>query len=89
MPKSYSSLRLTLFTLSYPPAQSFEQGLKYYKQWYTGVNFIFAAMVLTAHLLIFKNRYFGHFFRAYLVMLIPFMLINGTLTDSWIDESIV
>jgi lycopene cyclase domain-containing protein len=64
-------------------------GLSNLDKWYTGVSFIFAGMVLSIHLIIFSDRYFGRFFLAYLVILIPFMLINGVLTGSWIDEPIV
>lgn len=56
---------------------------------YTSVNFIFAAVMLSIHFLIFKDKHFGRFFLAYLVTLIPFMIVNGILTGSFIDEPIV
>ncbi|WP_114748625.1 lycopene cyclase domain-containing protein [Pleomorphovibrio marinus] len=64
-------------------------GVAHLDKWYTGVSFIFTAVVLAIHLLLFRNKYFGRFFLSYLVTLIPFMLVNGILTGSWIDESIV
>lgn len=64
-------------------------GIIFWDRMYTGVNFIFAASVLVVHFLIFKNRHFGRFFMAYLVSWLPFLLVNGVLTGSWIDEPIV
>jgi len=64
-------------------------GIIYSDKMYTSVNFIFAAAVLSLHLLIFKDKHFGRFLLAYLVTLIPFMLVNGILTGSFIEEPIV
>ncbi|WP_209330996.1 lycopene cyclase domain-containing protein [Lunatimonas salinarum] len=64
-------------------------GLVHFDKMYTGINFLFTSAVITAHLLIFKDVHFGRFLMAYLVSLIPFFLINGVLTGSWIDEPIV
>jgi lycopene cyclase domain-containing protein len=58
-------------------------------KWYTSVNFFFGAFVLTVHYLIFKSRYLGRFFFAYIVSLIPFLIVNGILTGSFIEEPIV
>jgi lycopene cyclase domain-containing protein len=58
-------------------------------KWYTATNFLFAAIVLGVHLLYFGNRKLGRFYLAYLVHLIPFFVVNGILTGSWIEEPIV
>nr|MBI1229017.1 lycopene cyclase domain-containing protein [Cytophagales bacterium] len=64
-------------------------GILHSDKMYTSVNFIFAAAMLSIHFIIFNDRHFGRFLLAYLVTLIPFMLVNGVLTGSWIDEPIV
>lgn len=64
-------------------------GLVHTDKLYTCVNFIFAACTLSLHFFIFKNTHFGRFFLAFLVTMIPFLLINGVLTGSWIEEPIV
>jgi lycopene cyclase domain-containing protein len=58
-------------------------------KWYTTVNFFFAAFVLCAHYLIFKEKVLGRFLFAYIVSLIPFLIVNGVLTGSFIDEPVV
>ncbi|WP_143959188.1 lycopene cyclase domain-containing protein [Litoribacter populi] len=58
-------------------------------KWYTGLNFLFAAAVLTAHLGVFGTKHLGRFYLAYLVHLVPFLIVNGILTGSWIEEPIV
>lgn len=64
-------------------------GIIFSDKMYTSVNFIFAAAVLSLHFLTFKDKHFGRFLLAYLVTLIPFMLVNSILTGSFIDEPIV
>lgn len=64
-------------------------GILHSDKMYTSVNFIFAAAMLSVHFLIFRDKHFGRFLLAYFVTLIPFMLVNGILTGSFIDEPIV
>jgi lycopene cyclase domain-containing protein len=64
-------------------------GVLHSDKMYTSINFLFAAAVLSLHFVIFKDKHFGRFLLAYLVTLIPFMLVNGILTGSFIDEPIV
>ncbi|KEO73489.1 lycopene cyclase domain-containing protein [Anditalea andensis] len=64
-------------------------GLLHLDKWYTAVNFIIAAIMLAAHFKIYKNRFLGRFYMAYLVHLIPFLLVNGILTGSFIEEPVV
>lgn len=49
-------------------------------RWYTGVKLGSTALFLVLHVWVFGNRYFGTFFVAYLFTLLPFALVNGTLT---------
>jgi lycopene cyclase domain-containing protein len=55
---------------------------------YTYVTFITLAFVLFL-LSISKADYLGRFFVAYIIILIPFLLVNGILTGSWISEPVV
>jgi lycopene cyclase domain-containing protein len=55
---------------------------------YTYVTFITLAFILFM-LVIVKSDYLGRFFLAYLIVLIPFLIVNGILTGSWISEPVV
>ena len=57
---------------------------------YTSVTFISTAIFLLLHLLVFKSEYLGRFYLAYIIIfLMPFMLVNGILTGSFIPEEVV
>lgn len=59
-----------------------------YSQWYTFICFAYAILLLG----IVYNRVpnlLSKFFPTYLVILIPFFIVNGFLTGSWIDEAVV
>lgn len=59
-----------------------------YNKWYTLINFVYAILILG--LIFNRNRTSLHyFFATYLVLLIPFILVNGTLTGSWIEDQVV
>jgi lycopene cyclase domain-containing protein len=47
---------------------------------YTSATAIFLILILLVHFKIFGSALLGKFYRAYLVHLIPFLLINGILT---------
>ncbi|MFD2513436.1 lycopene cyclase domain-containing protein [Pontibacter locisalis] len=47
---------------------------------YTSITFIALAVVHLVHLRYFDTRYLGRFYLAYLVHLVPFLLVNGVLT---------
>lgn len=57
-------------------------------KWYTAVNFSFLVLILTytvyKYITILKT-----FFITFLIILIPFSLVNGILTGSFIDEPVV
>lgn len=57
-------------------------------KWYTLVNFSLA-IPLTWVVLKQNPKLLQHFFITFLVMLIPFFLVNGILTGSWIDNPVV
>ncbi len=58
-------------------------------QAYTFYNFLGAGILLILHGVWLRTPYAGHFIIAYLLHLIPFFIVNGVLTGSWIDEPIV
>ncbi|MDQ4141789.1 MAG: lycopene cyclase domain-containing protein [Bacteroidota bacterium] len=56
-------------------------GLLHLQQLYTSVTFLFLPVILLVHYLIFKDKLLGRFYLAYLVHLVPFLLVNGVLTS--------
>jgi lycopene cyclase domain-containing protein len=58
-------------------------------KWYTGITFIVLALFLAYQMLKIKPRYMGRFYFAFVVLLVPFLVVNGILTGSFIDESVV
>ena len=62
--------------------------LFHYDKAYTA--YIFSLMVLVLLLAIGdKSRIVDHFYVSFVVILIPFVLVNAILTGSWIDEPVV
>lgn len=64
-------------------------GLLNLDKWYTSVNFLVATAMLSIHFILYQEKYLGRFYLTYLVSLIPFLIVNGILTGSFIDEPIV
>ena len=59
-----------------------------YDKWYTLINFsVFAALLIYA--LATKDTILNSFFITFLVVLIPFFIVNGLLTGSFIEEQVV
>ena len=56
---------------------------------YTSVTFISTGLFLLFHRFVVKGAYMGRFFLMYLVTLIPFFIVNGLLTGSFIPEEVV
>ncbi len=50
------------------------------QHWYTSITFVGLALMHLLHLKLFGTRYLGRFYLAYLVHLVPFLLVNGVLT---------
>lgn len=60
----------------------------HYDKWYTAVNYSFLVLVLSYTF--FKYRsILNTYFISFLIILIPFALVNGILTGSFIDEPVV
>jgi lycopene cyclase domain-containing protein len=56
---------------------------------YTGVTFVLTGLFLSYQLLKLRTRYMGRFYFAFVFILIPFFIINGILTGSFIQEPVV
>ncbi len=60
----------------------------YYDRWYTLVNFLYGIIILGV-VYNYDKKLLYTFFPTYLVILIPFFLVNGILTGTGIDEPVV
>ena len=58
-------------------------------KWYTSTTFLSLAIYLIGLQFIRKESFLGRFYLAYLVILIPFFIVNGILTGSGISEPVV
>jgi lycopene cyclase domain-containing protein len=56
---------------------------------YTAATFILTGLFLAYQMLKLRPRYMGRFYFAFLFLLIPFFIINGVLTGSFINEPVV
>jgi len=61
----------------------------FYTKTYTLVNCVLALALLLWHQLYLKKLYMAYFWMAYVVHLIPFLLVNGVLTGSITPEPVV
>lgn len=64
-------------------------GMANYDRWYTSVTFISLAILLGLHHWYWKSKYLATFYFTYLFVLIPFFLVNGILTGSFIEQEVV
>ncbi|MDQ3100051.1 MAG: lycopene cyclase domain-containing protein [Bacteroidota bacterium] len=64
-------------------------GVMHFERSYTSITFFCTAILLYHLAFLRKIRWLGRFFAGYCVSLIPFFLVNGILTGSWIEEPIV
>ena len=65
------------------------QVFMYREQAYTFATGLFLSLFLLVQLVVLKSKYLGRFYLAYLVLLIPFSLVNGILTGTGIEEEVV
>lgn len=56
---------------------------------YTSTTFFLLAVFLTLVIWKNKNSWLTQFYFTYLIILIPFFIVNGILTGSWINEPVV
>lgn len=64
-------------------------GLIFYDRWYTSVTFLLTSFFIALQQFWIKGKYLGRFYFSFVFVLIPFLIINGTLTGSFIDEQVV
>jgi len=56
---------------------------------YTSVTFLLTAVFLSLHVWVFKTPYLARFYFSYAIILLLFLLVNGILTGSFIEEEVV
>lgn len=61
----------------------------FYNRWYTVMTFGLLAAFIYWHFKINRTSWLGRFYLAYLVIAIPFLIINGILTGTGIEEEVV
>lgn len=61
----------------------------YHNKLYTFYTALFLLIFLLLQLFYIKGNYLGMFYFSYLIILIPFTIVNGLLTGSWIAEPVV
>lgn len=59
-----------------------------YDRWYTLVNFVYGLLLLGVTINR-KPEVLGPFLASFLIILIPFFIVNGVLTGSFIEEPVV
>lgn len=64
-------------------------GARHMEKWYTGLTFISLGLLLAWVVLKLRPRYMGRFYFAFSIILIPFFIVNGILTGSWIENEVV
>ena len=64
-------------------------GLLNYEKAYTFTTFVSLALFLIWHLTVQKSPYLSRFYFAYLFILLPFFMVNGVLTGSFIEDQVV
>ena len=60
-----------------------------YGRWYTFITFLFLGLAMGWLVYVRPVAWMGRFTRAYLVILVPFLMVNGVLTGTGIEEEVV
>ena len=60
-----------------------------YNKWYSLINFSLAALLITIILINNSIELLRSFYITFLVMLVPFFIVNGILTGSYIENEVV
>ena len=63
--------------------------ITFYDRWYTFLTFSLLGVTILLHQKYWQAPWLGKFYRAFAVVLIPFLIVDGILTGFGIDEQIV
>ena len=77
--KTISYTLLVIFTLG---------AVVFYDKWYTVIDLAYGAILLFIVMKV-SPKILESFYLTFLVMLLPFFLVNGVLTGSWIENPVV
>jgi lycopene cyclase domain-containing protein len=64
-------------------------GVIFINRLYTSITFISLAIFLITLEWKIKSHYMGQFYLTYIIILLPFFIVNGILTGSFIDQEVV
>lgn len=64
-------------------------GFWHHDKAYTGWTFMLASAMVLTHFLLFENNYRTRFYMAYLISVVPFILVNGALTGAFNEAPVV
>lgn len=56
---------------------------------YTSLTFALTGIFILLHQYVFRSAYLGRFYFMFLIILFPFLIVNGILTGSFIEEQVV
>jgi lycopene cyclase domain-containing protein len=60
-----------------------------YDRLYTFYTFTFTSVFIFLVHVVFKVKFLSRFYFSYMIILFPFLIVNGFLTGSWIPEEVV
>jgi len=87
-PKKSESASFGLFTKVFGLVV-FIIGVLHWDHAYTSVTFILSGLIILLYFLLNGPNFLREFWIGYIVTLIPFFIVNGMLTGSWLESPIV
>jgi len=63
--------------------------ITFFDRWYTVLTFGLLSILLLLHLRVWNTAWLGTFYLAYGFILIPFLIVNGVLTGTGLEEEVV
>lgn len=64
-------------------------GLVFWKRTYTAATFLSFSILLFVFKVVLSQRWLGNFYRVWLILLLPFFIVNGILTGSGLSSPVV
>jgi lycopene cyclase domain-containing protein len=77
--------RITLFIVIFFLAT----GIWFWKRAYTATTFISFSLLLFLARFVFRQEWVGNLYRAWLILLLPFFIVNGVLTGTGLSSPVV